>query len=226
MNKSVTHILVIDDDTRIRDLLSRFLCEHGYYISMAADTKEARRLLKHYLFDLLIVDVMMPHETGIEFVNDLRKTNHVPVLMLTAMGDVEDRITGLSAGADDYLAKPFEPRELLLRIQSILYRYHANQTQTSHISFGSYQFDLQTGHLSKDNQPIPLTSSETDLLRFLCQHINRELSRDVISNHLSGINERSVDVLMTRLRIKLEENPKKPTLLKTIRGKGYVLYGH
>lgn len=223
---NVRHLLVVDDDTRIRDLLSRFLCEHGYYISTAKDVKSANALLKQYIFDLLVVDVMMPGESGIEFTNELRKTSPVPVLMLTAMGEVEDRITGLSAGADDYLAKPFEPRELLLRIQNIINRTSMDQTASPHIRFGSCSFDLQTGSLNKNGSLVTLTTTETDILRMLCQHINRELSREILAHHLSGINERSVDVLITRLRNKIEDNPKQPTLLKTIRGKGYVLYGH
>lgn len=222
---SIIHILVVDDDTRIRDLLSQYLRDHGYYVSTAKDAATARQQLKEYMFDLLIVDVMMPEETGVEFTHWLRQHNTIPVLMLTAMGEVEDRITGLSAGADDYLAKPFEPRELLLRIQNLITRSQLPPPPSSLLRFGEFTFDKQSGLLLKNNQMITLTSAETDMLRLLTQHINQVVPREDIALHLSGINERSVDVLITRLRNKLEENPKQPILLKTIRGKGYVLYG-
>jgi two-component system, OmpR family, phosphate regulon response regulator OmpR len=221
----ITHILVVDDDTRIRDLLSRFLQDHGYFVTTAKDALEANQKLESYLFDLLIIDIMMPGETGIELTRRLRKTMTTPILMLTAMGEVEDRISGLSTGADDYLAKPFEPRELLLRIQNIINRTKPS-TATSHsFQFGQFIFDLKTDQLTKDNSVIPLTSNESKLLHILCENLGLVVLRETFAEIFGGISERSIDVQITRLRNKIEENPKKPLYLKTIRSQGYILYG-
>lgn len=220
---TVTHILIIDDDTRTRTLLARFLHDNGYITSMACNAQEARTKLKTYQFDLLIVDIMMPGESGIELTRDLRKTLQTPILMLTARGDVEDRIEGLSIGANDYLPKPFEPRELLLRIQNILGRPVPNASPM--FQFGPFSFHLDTDKLFHHDTLIPLTSSENQLLKALCMQSGTPVSREVLVSVAGGISERSIDVQITRLRTKIEDNPKKPLYLKTLRGKGYVLYG-
>ena len=220
----VTHILIIDDDTRTRILLSRFLQDKGYLTSDAKDAAEAREKLKKYTFDLLIVDIMMPGESGIELTKDLRKTLKTPILMLTAMGDVEDRISGLSTGADDYLAKPFEPRELLLRVQNIIGRTQTAAPPSKGFQFGSFTFYINTDELTKNGVPIPLTSTESQLLKLLCSDAGEVVSREMFAGVAGGISERSIDVQITRLRTKIEDNPKKPLYLKTLRGKGYILY--
>lgn len=221
----IIHILVVDDDTRIRDLLSRFLQDHGYFVTTAKDAIDARDKLKNYIFDLLIIDVMMPKESGIELTKDLRTTMTIPILMLTAMGEVEDRISGLSIGADDYLAKPFEPRELLLRIQNIINRTKLTSTVPSLITFGVFTFNPSTNQLLKNNQAIALTSNESQLLTILSSHLGTVVPRDTFVQLFGGISERSIDVQITRLRNKIEDNPKKPLFLKTIRSQGYALYG-
>ncbi len=221
----IVHLLIIDDDTGIRTLLSQFLQDKGYFITEAKDTFVANEKLQKYKFDLLIVDVMMPGETGIEFTKKLRKSKKTPILMLTAMNDIEDRISGLSSGADDYLAKPFEPRELLLRIQNILNRSKKEQEPKKIYRIGNYIFNKNTQNLTNNSLPIILTSSENLLLKALCDNIGKIVSREELAALSSGINERSIDVQITRLRNKIEENPKQPAYLKTVRGKGYILYG-
>lgn len=220
----IQHILVIDDDTRIRSLLKKFLVDQGFYVTTAADAAEARRKLKEYQFHLLIVDVMMPGETGVELTKSLHKKIETPVLMLTAMGDVEDRITGLESGADDYLPKPFEPRELLLRIQKLLKRTQYQKQQAQHIAFGPYQFNTQSLTLKKKNTVVTLTTTESQLLAIFSQHLGEAVSREQIVNETTGISERSVDVQIKRLRQKIEENPKQPHFLRTVRGKGYIFH--
>jgi two-component system phosphate regulon response regulator OmpR len=222
---SVHHILVVDDDTRIRDLLSRFLKDQGYFVTTAKHAAEAREKLASHIFNLLIIDIMMPDETGTELTKSLRKTMTTPILMLTAMGEVEDRISGLSSGADDYLAKPFEPRELLLRIQNIINRTTPSPASNSVIRFGPFTFDPITNTLTKHAAPIALTSNESQLLTILCHHLGKVVPREIFVNMAGGISERSIDVQITRLRNKIEDNPKKPLYLKTIRSQGYVLYG-
>jgi two-component system phosphate regulon response regulator OmpR len=219
----ITHILVIDDDTRIRDLLAKFLKDNGFFVSTAKDAYDARNTLKEYIFDLIIVDVMMPGESGVEFTAKLRKTEKTPVLMLTARGEVEDRISGLESGADDYLPKPFEPRELLLRIQRILQRTKIESKNIS-TTFGKITFNLEKNSLEKNGENIYITSNEAKLLAILCNNLQKNVSREELAKLCGGINERSIDVQITRLRNKIEEDPKKPIYLKTIRGQGYVLY--
>jgi two-component system phosphate regulon response regulator OmpR len=218
----ITHILVIDDDTRIRDLLAKFLCDSGFFVSTAKDAFEGRDKLKEFIFDLIIVDVMMPGQTGIEFTRNLREKQETPVLMLTAMGEVEDRINGLESGADDYLPKPFEPRELLLRVQRILKRTKPIKNQV--ISFGNIIFKLEKNTLEKNGENIYITSNEVKLLTTLYNNLQKTVAREDLAKLCGGINERSIDVQITRLRNKIEEDPKKPLYLKTIRGEGYVLF--
>lgn len=224
MQKSVSHILVIDDDTRIRDLLGQYLVDNGFFVSLAKDAKQARQKLKKFVFDLLVVDVMMPEETGVQLTSSIREGGiRTPVLMLTAMDEVEDRITGLECGADDYLSKPFEPRELVLRIQRILQRTKPDDKKIL-VNFGEITFDLEKGQLTKKDKNISLTSNEEKLMRILCSNLGKPISRDDLAEKSGGVNERSIDVQITRLRNKIEQDPKKPVFLKTVRGEGYILY--
>jgi two-component system phosphate regulon response regulator OmpR len=219
------NILVIDDDTRLRTLLGRFLEENSFNVSLAKDTEEAKIFIKeNSKFDLLIVDVMMPNETGVEFTLELRKTSKIPIIMLTARGDFDDRIKGLEAGADDYLQKPFEPKELLLRINNILKRLPTKQLETI-CTFGNFSFNLQDFRLKKGDEFIHITDSEAKILSILCKEKGNAVSRENLSALCGGIDERSIDVQITRLRRKIEINPKQPHYLQTVRNRGYVIYG-
>jgi two-component system phosphate regulon response regulator OmpR len=225
-NDSPAHILVVDDDTRLRSLLKRFLTENGYMVSVAADAAEARRHLQGFTFDLLVLDVMMPGETGLELTADLRNSNPVPILLLTALGEAEDRINGLEHGADDYLAKPFEPRELLLRIGNILRRIPKNiaETASQSITFGAFSFDSQREALFQGDTQIHLTTAEATLLKVLLESAGKVIAREELAL-MAGLNgnPRTIDVQVTRLRKKLEHDPKLPRHLQTVRGKGYLL---
>ena len=225
MNDSA-HILVVDDDERLRRLLSRYLTENGYMVSTAADAMEARSQLQSMEFDLIVLDVMMPGESGIELTKGLREGNDVPILLLTAMSDTADRITGLDAGADDYMGKPFEPRELLLRIGSVLRRSVREVPQERpQIRFGRFTFDLERQELSEDGSPIHLTTAEASLLGALVQRAGETLSREELAELTGGDgNLRTVDVQVTRLRKKFEDDPRLPRHLQTVRGRGYVLW--
>ncbi len=218
------HILVVDDDDRLRVLLSKYLSEQGFMVTAAANAVEARGKLAAFIFDLLILDVMMPGETGLELLESL-KDNSTPTLMLSAMGEVEDRISGLELGAEDYLTKPFEPKELVLRIRAILRRVSAQEEKSQIIQFGAFRFDLANLQLKRADEIIYLTSNEALMLKLLAQQIGTPISREDLSRLMpnSG-NERSVDVQMVRLRKKIEENDSKPLYIQTIRGAGYVLY--
>jgi two-component system phosphate regulon response regulator OmpR len=219
-------VLVVDDDTRLRELLKSFLSRNGFRVSMAANAAAAHQQLEALDFDLIVLDVMMPGQTGLEFAGELRKTNAVPILMLTAMGDPKDRIAGLEKGVDDYLGKPFEPRELLLRIQSILRRGRpviAAETP-ERIVFGPFQFDLALGELTLKDNRVPLTDAEIALLRALGTRLGDVLSRDALCKSVGGgMNERAIDVQVTRLRRKIEPDPGFPRYLRTVRGQGYRL---
>ncbi|WP_259780920.1 response regulator [Aestuariispira ectoiniformans] len=222
------HILVVDDDTEIRDLLQRFLTKEGFRVTTAADAAEARDKLRAFQFDLLVVDVMMPGESGLDLTRDLRRDSDVPILMLTAMSETEARIDGLQAGADDYLPKPFEPLELVLRIQSIIRRMQVaapeQETGGGIVSLGASQFDMDRELLLRDNEPVKLTSTEVALLKALAEEPGRVMSRDELTArcHIDG-GDRTVDVQVTRLRRKIEPDPKIPRYLHTVRGQGYVL---
>lgn len=220
------HILVVDDDTRLRALLARFLKDQGFIVSTAKDAFEAEMFLTRYKFDLLIVDVMMPGKTGFEFVQTLRTENNVPVIMLTAMGEVEDRINGLEKGADDYLSKPFEPKELVLRIKSILKRIPAEkENQNTVLNLGLCLYDLTKKELTlKTGEFIHITPVEQALLNILGQKIGQTFTREKLADLLgAGQNPRSIDVQITRLRKKIEKDSKNPRCLQTVRGQGYML---
>ena len=220
-------ILVIDDDNRLRKLLQKFLTENGFRVFSATDTKEADKMMGWYAFDLLVVDVMMPHETGVEFTKRIRaKGSHVPVLMLTAMGEVGSRITGLEAGADDYLPKPFEPVELLLRINSILKRVTSvpPQKQKAEVRFGAHRYDLDEKALFMGTEKIRLSPAESALLGVLADRAGQEISREELAEKTGdGQNLRTIDVQITRLRRKIEPDMRQPRYIQTIRGKGYSL---
>jgi two-component system, OmpR family, phosphate regulon response regulator OmpR len=222
-------VLVVDDDTRLRELLKSFLSRNGFRVSTAANADAARQQLSALDFDLIVLDVMMPGQTGLDFAGDLRKTNDVPILMLTAMGDPKDRIAGLEKGVDDYLGKPFEPRELLLRIQSILRRGRPAETITvvpapERVTFGPMQFDLELGELTQEGKRVPLTDAEIALLRALGARLGEVLSRETLCKSVGGgVNERAIDVQVTRLRRKIEPDPGFPRYLRTVRGQGYRL---
>ena len=220
---SAAHILVIDDDERLRDLLQRFLSESGFLVTAAGSAEEARAFLVGTMFDLLVIDVMMPEETGTEFLADLRKRSSVPALFLTAISETEDRIAGLETGADDYVAKPFEPRELILRIKRILARQKLTE-RTSLVHFGMFSYDTDRQILMEDGLRVHITTAEQDLLRCFTAAPNEVLSRQNISDSLKGrMNGRSIDVAVARLRTKLERDSRFPVFLQTVRGKGWML---
>lgn len=227
MAEDPAHILVVDDDSRLRALLRRFLSENGFRVTEAGDADEARRRLGSLAFDLIVLDVMMPGETGLELTRDLRRANQVPILLLTAMGEAEDRINGLESGADDYLAKPFEPRELLLRIRTILRRVSEAPRVIANdaaVRFGDLRFDTRQDQLFRGDSRVRLTEAETGLLRAFVDRVGQPLSReDLLACNAVNGNTRTVDVQVTRLRRKLEEDPKFPRYLQTVRGLGYIL---
>jgi two-component system phosphate regulon response regulator OmpR len=218
-------ILVVDDDNRIRKLLGKYLQENNLLVLTAKDTLEARDMLKEIQFDLIILDVMMPKENGKEFSIYIRKNSSIPILMLTAMGEISDRIAGLESGADDYLVKPFEPRELLLRVNKIIARTKDNFAENlDQVLIGNMNFDLKTSRLIQGSKVINLTYGETKLLNILASNKNIVVSREQLALECGGINERSIDVQIIRLRSKIEIDPKHPIHLQSIRGEGYILY--
>lgn len=219
------HILVVDDDDRLRDLLVKFLGDNGFLVAAAADAMEARRLMQGLAFDLIVLDLMMPGESGLEFADKLRKSNPIPILMLTAMAESEDRIRGLETGGDDYLTKPFEPRELVLRIKSILKRAKPEPAPVRDLVFGDAVFSPERGEMTRHRRRVHLTDQEAALLRALAARPGVVLSRDDLASVTDGDSEsRAVDVQVTRLRRKIEKDPREPRYLKTVRGKGYVLW--
>ena len=226
MENNSAHILVVDDDNRLRSLLQRFLRDNGFYVSVAKNAAEARERLRDYKFDLLIVDIMMPEETGLEFLEKLRRESSVPVIMLTAMGETEDRITGLEAGADDYLPKPFEPKELVLRIKNILRRAPQEDGQAvEKLNLGLCCYDMVKKELlTKQGTVIHITPVEQAMLNVLGQKSGQIFTREKLAEILgAGQSPRSIDVQITRLRKKIEKDSKNPRYLQTARGKGYML---
>ena len=221
-NESEPHLLVVDDDTRLRDLLRRYLSDNGFRVTTAADVEDARSNLASFAFDLVVLDVMMPGESGLELTRDLRRGGRVPVLLLTAMAEPEDRVNGLEQGADDYLSKPFEPRELVLRIRNLLQRRPAAAPGGRDLRFGGYRFDLTRSELYRGGDLVHLTAAESGLLSVLAESVGQALSREELSLSVSG-NVRNVDVQMTRLRRKIERDARFPRYLQTVRGTGYVL---
>ena len=218
------HLLVVDDDRRIRDLLSRFLAGEGYRVSTADTAADARAKLNSLSFDLLILDVMMPGESGFDFAKALRGASSVPILMLTARDAAESRIKGLEMGADDYLSKPFEPRELSLRIANILKRAQpAVASPAESVRFGPFVYHLARGELRKGEEVIRLTDREREMLRILAATPGETVSRMALAGNGESVSERAVDVLVNRLRRKIERNPADPLFVQTVRGIGYRL---
>jgi two-component system phosphate regulon response regulator OmpR len=216
------HILVVDDDDRIRGLLKRYLQERGYRVSTAPNAAKALSTLNSLAFDLLVLDVMMPGMNGFELTEAVRKRGDTPILLLTARGEAEDRIKGLSLGADDYLAKPFEPEELVLRINAILRRARPAVAAIRRVEFGEWSFDVEREILTRSGDPVRLTGGEAALLAALAASTGQTVSRLSLSERTGG-GERAVDVQVTRLRRKIEEDPKEPLHLQTVRGEGYRL---
>jgi two-component system, OmpR family, phosphate regulon response regulator OmpR len=218
------HLLVVDDDRRIRDLLSRFLAEEGYRVSTAETAKDARAKLNGLSFDLLILDVMMPGESGFDLAKSIRGQSDVPILMLTARDAAESRIKGLEMGADDYLSKPFEPRELSLRIANILKRTQpAASSPAESVSFGPFVFHIARGELRRGEDVIRLTDRERDMLRVLATTPGETVARMALAGSGGNVSERAVDVQVNRLRRKIERNPADPLFVQTVRGIGYRL---
>jgi two-component system phosphate regulon response regulator OmpR len=218
------HLLVVDDDRRIRDLLSRFLATEGYRVTTADSAGDARAKLNGLSFDLLVLDIMMPGESGVDFAKSIRSTSHVPILMLTARHETEMRIEGLQAGADDYLAKPFEPRELSLRIASILKRAQpAPAPAAESVRFGKFVFHIARGELRKGDEVVRLTDREREMLRVLAATPGETVTRLALAGNGGSVSERAVDVQVNRLRRKVERNPANPLILQTVRGIGYRL---
>jgi two-component system phosphate regulon response regulator OmpR len=218
------HLLVVDDDRRIRDLLSRFLHGEGYRVTTADNAADARAKLGSLSFDLLVLDVMMPGETGFQLAKSLRTSSSVPILMLTAKAEADSRITGLELGADDYVSKPFEPRELSLRIANILRRTIVAPTPTvESVRFGDFVFHLGRGELKRGEEVIRLTDRERDMLRVLAATPGETVPRAALGGGGGGANERAVDVQVNRLRRKIEVDPANPLFVQTVRGIGYRL---
>jgi two-component system phosphate regulon response regulator OmpR len=224
------HLLIVDDDERIRGLLQKFLIRNGFLVSAARDAAHARRILSGLDFDLIVLDVMMPGEDGISLTRAIRETSSTPVLLLTARAETEDRIAGLEAGADDYLAKPFEPKELLLRINAILRRMPeqtASDGTPKYLNLGPIRYDTERGEMWRGDDLVRLTSTEIQLMKVFAAKPGEALSRSQLVEELGRdrgqSQERAVDVQITRLRRKLEDNPKQPRYLQTVRGAGYML---
>lgn len=224
------HLLIIDDDERLRRLLSQFLSENGFEVSSAGSAAEAFELLSFFRFDLMVLDIMMPHESGIELANRLQKESiKTPILFLTALGTTADKIKGLESGGDDYLSKPFEPKELLLRIHAILRRVNGNFSSPSkkEIQIGPFHFNIDKETLRQGDTVIPLTSTEAHLLKIFASDIGVYLSREELIKRMNlEASNRTIDVQITRLRRKIEEDPKRPHFIQTVRNKGYILWDH
>ncbi|MEQ5871220.1 response regulator [Sagittula sp. NFXS13] len=230
MSDGDAHLLIVDDDERIRGLLQKFLMRNGFLVSAARDAAHARRLLTGLDFDMLVLDVMMPGEDGVSLTRGVRETSTVPILLLTARSETEDRIKGLEAGADDYLAKPFEPKELLLRINAILRRMpdvNPQETAPKLLTLGDIRYDIERSEMWQGEELVRLTATEAQLMRIFSAKPGEALSRSTLVEELGRdkgqAQERAVDVQITRLRRKLETDPKQPRYLQTVRGSGYML---
>lgn len=230
MTDVTPHLLIVDDDERIRGLLQKYLMRNGFLVSAARDAAHARRLLSGLEFDLIVMDVMMPGEDGVTLTRSLRSELTTPILLLTARGETEDRIAGLEAGADDYLAKPFEPKELLLRINAILRRMPevvSLDTGPKVLMLGPIRYDVDRGEMWEDDHLIRLTATESQLMKIFAARPNEAISRTKLVEDLGRdrgqAQERAVDVQITRLRRKIEADPKQPRYLQTVRGAGYML---
>ena len=223
MNKNIFHILVVDDDDRIRELVAKYLEDKGFLVTTARDARDAKKIMEIVKFDILILDIMMPGESGLSLTKEVKKNNPTPIILLTAKGEANDRIEGLEIGADDYLGKPFEPKELLLRIKNIL-----SKTQSpilpEEISVGKALINLNKLNIKLNNKVNKINPQEKKVLEKMLKSPGKIFSRDDIGKMINLSKERTVDVMITRLRQKIESNPKNPKFLQTIRGAGYVLW--
>lgn len=221
---NAAHLLVVDDDTRIRALLNRYLAENGFRVTVAADAAEARRKLEGMEFDLIILDVMMPGETGLSLTRALKAIRSVPIILLTALAEAPSRIEGLEAGADDYVSKPFDPRELVLRINNILKRSPGMEhSPVDQVMFGPYTFSLPRRELKKAAALVRLTDRETEIMSFFAARAGETVARHELAGTDGEIGERTIDVQINRLRRKIEDDPANPVYLQTVRGIGYRL---
>ena len=221
----MNHILIVDDDSRILKLLKKFLSQNGYLVSTSSSATEAVNLLSNFSYDLIILDVMMPKITGLEFATKIKDSGSImPIVMLTALSEPEDKIKGLEAGANDYVTKPFEPRELLLRINNLINSHNLHKKEQDIIRLGNNYYNLTNKEFIKNDVSIKLSSSEEQLLDTLLASANQVISREELSEKMGSLSPRSIDVQIVRLRSKIETDPKNPKFLKTIRNQGYVIY--
>jgi len=223
MNKNIFHILVVDDDDRIRELVKQYLEENNFLVTSAKDALDARKKLEIVKFDILILDIMMPGESGLSLTKEVKKKGSTPIILLTAKGETQDRIKGLELGADDYLGKPFEPKELLLRIKNILYKIQ-KPILADEIYIGNTIVNLKKLEIKINNKIKKINPQEKKVLEKMLETPGKIFSRDNIGKIINISKERTIDVMITRLRQKIESSPKKPKYLQTIRGSGYVLW--
>ena len=223
MENNKNHILIVDDDNRIRDLLKDYLSENKYIVSTAENADQAKEKLKYIKFDIIILDVMMPGQNGYELTKEIKKKIKLPIILLTAKGEVENRIKGLELGADDYIGKPFEPKELLLRIKNIIDKSNKQKLKSKY-QIGTAEIDLNKMSINLNNKSRKINNSEKKVLMEMLANPGTTYSREEIGKISGIVQERSIDVMITRLRQKLEKNPKNPKYLQTIRGSGYVLW--
>ena len=223
MKKFKAHILVVDDDDRIRDLVKQYLNENNYLVTTASSAEDAKKKVDTIKFDLIVLDIMMPGKSGLEFTIENKDKLYTPIILLTAKGEAEERIHGLEVGADDYISKPFEPKELILRIKNIL-----NKTKSKNIKrlikFGDVKVDLSKNLIFSDKKEYKINNTEKTILEFMINSPGKSFSRDKIGKLINVDKERSIDVIITRLRKKIEQDPKNPKFLQTLRGEGYVLW--
>ena len=223
MKKFKAHILVIDDDDGIRDLVKQYLNENNYLVTTAVSAEDAKKKVDTIKFDLIVLDIMMPGKSGLEFTIENKDKLYTPIILLTAKGEAEERIHGLEVGADDYLSKPFEPKELILRIKNILNKTKSKSVKRL-IEFGNVKVDLNKNLIFSDNKEYKINNTEKTILEFMINSPGKSFSRDEIGKIIKLDKERSIDVIITRLRKKIEKDPKNPKFLQTLRGEGYVLW--
>ena len=224
LHDNAPHILVVDDDQRLRELISRYLFQNGFRVTIAENAQAARAAMRGLRFDLVILDVMMPGESGLDLARDLKRITVVPICMLTARAEPEQRIEGLEAGVDDYMSKPFEPRELLLRVQNILRRGKPGAQSSDEVRMGDLVFVISRGELKRGEEAIKLTERERDLLRLFASRPGMPIQRHELASDDSTGSERAIDVQINRLRRKIETDSSNPVYLQTVRGRGYILY--
>ena len=223
MKKFKAHILVVDDDNRIRDLVKQYLSEKNYLVSTAISSEDAQKKVNVIKFDLIVLDIMMSGKSGLDFTLENKNKLYTPIILLTAKGETEERVHGLEVGADDYLAKPFEPKELILRIKNILDKTKSKNIKRL-IEFGNVKVDLNKLLILKENKEFKIINAEKSILEIMINSPGKPFSRDEIGKIINLEKERSIDVIITRLRKKIEKNPKNPKYLQTLRGEGYVLW--